>query len=104
MTRSSRDNVIPRTRLLSEPFVIAAGLNTAVLFAWNMVTPVLPKFAQTFDVGAAEVGLIISSFVIGRLVVNIPAGVAAEYLGRKRLLLFGTLIVVLFSTLSGLAG
>jgi MFS family permease len=103
LTQPSTVQTIPRTRLLTEPFVIAAGLNTAVLFAWNMVTPVLPKYAQTFQIGAAEVGLLISSFAVGRLVVNIPSGVAAEYLGRKRLLLIGTFMVVLFSTLSGLA-
>ncbi len=51
--------------------------------------PVLPLYAKPFGVGEAALGLMITAFGIGRLLIDIPAGRLADKLGRHVLLVGG---------------
>lgn len=70
----------------------------------GIVGPVMPLYARSFGVSAAMVGLLISSFGIARIPVNVPAGSIAERIGRKPLLVGGPLVIGLSAALTGLAG
>ena len=59
----------------------------------NLVSPVLPLYGQTFGVGVAVVGLLISAFGFARIFVDVPGGRLADRLGTRRTMLAGCAIV-----------
>ena len=75
--------------------VIVCGLVASTQMAWGVVVPVLPLYAQDFGASDAELGLIISLFGLGRLLVNLPAGRLAERVDQRRLLLASVFATVL---------
>lgn len=87
----------------STPLVVVSACVAAVQLSWTLVVPVLPVFASEFGLGPAELGLVVGIFGIGRLLVNIPAGMLADRVDRRWLLLWSVLAVVLTQTLTGFA-
>ncbi|PKB64326.1 MAG: hypothetical protein BZY82_11270, partial [SAR202 cluster bacterium Io17-Chloro-G3] len=69
----------------------------------GVIAPVLPLFAKEFGVGVAMVGFTIAVFGLGRFFTNIPAGLASERYGRRRVMLAGLLIVTVSSLLMALS-
>lgn len=59
----------------------------------GLTNPVLSLYARGFGVSTSLVGFFITTFAIGRVLVTIPAGRAADRWGRRKLLLFGALII-----------
>ncbi len=85
--------------------VLGLGVATALMtLSHGIVSPVLPLYAQGFGVSLSLVGLLVAGFGIARLLANLPAGVLAGQLGRRRVLFLGALISTLGGILSGLAG
>lgn len=74
-----------------------------VMSGMGVISPVLSIYAASFGVSITMVGLFITAFGIGRLLVNIPTGILAERLGRKRLILAGTLTLCVSSIGAALA-
>ncbi len=83
--------------------VIVCGLIAASQMSWGVVVPVLPLYARSFGASGADLGLIVSLFVVGRLIVNIPAGRLAERFDARRLLLAAVGGVVVCSVVTGFA-
>lgn len=69
----------------------------------GMLNPVLPLYAQTFGIGTALVGLLVTTFALARLVVSVPAGIAVDRWGRRSLVVMGPLLVVASSLVCALA-
>ncbi len=64
-----------------------------VMCGMGMVIPVLSLYAQSFGVGPALIGLVITVFGVARLFVNLPAGILADRYGRRALLWGGPLVL-----------
>jgi len=90
-----------RWRALATPLGVVSMCVAAVQMSWSFVVPVLPDYAADFGLGAAQLGLVVAIFGVGRLLVNIPAGLLAERVDRRWLLVASTLAVVLGQALTG---
>jgi len=77
---------------------------TLMMMGIGLVSPVLPQYARTFGGSITMVGLLIATFGIARLVVDIPAGRLTDWVGRRAVLIAGPLIQAMGSVASGLAG
>ena len=75
-----------------------------VMMGQGVISPVLPLFSNKFGVGAAAIGLTLTSFGLARLVLNVPMGIAADRYGRRVLLVSGPIIGAVGMIGSGFAG
>ena len=71
--------------LVAAAFIIALG--------YGLIAPVLPQFAQSFNVGVAAAGAVISIFAFSRLAFAPVSGRLVDRLGSRRIYLSGLLIV-----------
>jgi MFS transporter, DHA1 family, multidrug resistance protein len=86
---------VPREALL------LAGSMFLLIAATNILTPLLPEIRTDFGVSITTAGVIVGSYGLARLAVDLPAGFLASSVGPRRLSLIaiGTLLV---SSLIGL--
>jgi DHA1 family multidrug resistance protein-like MFS transporter len=49
-----------------------------VLLGLSMVAPILPTYAESFQVSYTLVGFVISSFAVMRMVLDMPAGLLSR--------------------------
>ncbi|WP_226343765.1 MFS transporter [Agilicoccus flavus] len=71
--------------LIASAFVIAIG--------FGLVSPVLPQYARSFDVGVAAASVIVSAFAFMRLVFAPAGGALIARLGERPVYLVGLLVV-----------
>lgn len=81
--------------LVGAAFVIAVG--------YGLVSPVLPSYARSFDVGVAAASLVVSAFAFFRLVFAPAGGVLVSRLGERPVYLTGLLVVALSSLATAFA-
>ena len=62
--------------------------------AWSIVVPVLPAYTAEFGASATELGLVVAMFAVGRLLVNMPAGILSNHIDPRKLLVGAVLGVV----------
>ncbi|MGL5864384.1 MAG: MFS transporter [Dermatophilaceae bacterium] len=98
MSRADSPERIPREIwvLVASAFVIAIG--------FGLITPVLPQFAQSFDVGATASSVVVSVFAFFRLVFAPGGGRLVVRLGERRVYLAGLLIVAVSTGATAFAG
>ncbi len=80
-----------------------AAVALVVALGFGIIVPVLPLYARSFDVGATQVGLLVSVFALVRLATDVPAGRVVTRLGPARAVALGTAIVGVSSAAAGLA-
>ncbi|MCG6122622.1 MAG: MFS transporter [Microvirga sp.] len=70
------------------------ALIVLVMAGNGMVVPMMSLYALQFNVSGALVGMMVTLFGVGRLVANIPAGMASERWGRRPFMCLGPAIIV----------
>ena len=88
------DTAIPRAGIPREAFLLACSL-FAVVAATNIVTPLLPDIRNDFRVSIATAGVIVGSYGLARLLVDLPAGFLLDRIGHLRLTVVS--LVLLFA-------
>ena len=84
--------VAPRQRLPAEiRILVAAGFVVAI--GYGIVTPALPEFARSFDVGVTAASAVVSGFALFRLLFAPASGQLLARLGEKRMFCCGVLVV-----------
>ncbi|WP_434965881.1 MFS transporter [Janibacter indicus] len=81
--------------LVAAAFVIAVG--------FGLITPVLPQFAQSFDVGVTAASVIVSAFAFFRLLFAPAGGSLVARLGERPVYIVGLVIVALSTGASAFA-
>lgn len=74
-----------------------------VLLGLSIVAPVLPAYAESFDVSYTLVGFVISSFALTRVFIDMPAGLLSTRHDKKTIMIVGLLLLAVSSVLAGLA-
>ncbi len=77
---------------------------TIMALGLSIIAPALPLFGRTFGVGAAMVGLLVSGYAFGRLILDVPAGYLVDRVGRRPVLLGSAVIVAVAAMLAASAG
>ncbi len=107
LTESADTNRSLRMRLREHGQLLTVlNLSTVsflVLLGLSMVAPILPSYAESFQVNYAMVGLVISSFAVARVFIDIPAGFLGRKYDKKVIMIFGLILIVLSSILAGTA-
>jgi len=78
-------------------------VSALVMLGFAVISPVLPQYALSFSVPVAMIGWAVSAYAVARLLMDLPAGVLADRIGRKRNMMLGLLLVIVSSALSGFA-
>ena len=81
--------------LLVAAFLIAVG--------FGLVSPVLPAYARSFDVGVAAASVVVSAFAFFRLVFAPVGGALVQRLGERPVYLVGLLVVAASSLATAFA-
>ena len=80
--------------LVSQPaLVVIMGTVAGHMMMMGMLAPVLSLYAKSFGVAEWAVGLLITVFGVGRLLMDLPAGLIAERYGRRLLVWLGPGVV-----------
>lgn len=84
--------------------VWATGFAAAIAFMGiGLVDPILPSIARGLRASAWQVELLFTSYIVIMALAMFVTGAIATRFGAKRTMLAGLLVVVVFSTLSGLS-
>jgi DHA1 family multidrug resistance protein-like MFS transporter len=67
-------------RLVGSPIPLMVALN---VLGVNLITPVLPSYANHFDVGIAAASFLITVFAVARMSARLPAGSLADQFGSR---------------------
>ena len=81
--------------LIGAAFIIAVG--------FGLITPVLPQFARSFDVGVTAASVVVSAFAFFRLVFAPVGGRLVTRLGERPVYLAGLLIVAISTGVTAFA-
>jgi len=74
-----------------------------VLLGLSMVAPILPSYAESFQVSYTLVGFVISSFAVTRMMLDIPAGLLSRKHDKKMIMILGLTLIVISSIMAGFA-
>lgn len=91
-----------RVRIPSEIWILV-GASFVIAVGFGLVSPVLPGFARSFDVGATAATVVVSAFAFCRLIFAPAGGALVQRLGERPVYLTGLLVVAVSSVATGFA-
>lgn len=92
-----------RWDIKNNPLLLISLSQLCVSIGRNLVNPIFPLYASSFNISYTIVGLVMSSFGISRLFVEIPGGVLTDRIGRKPMIIFGYLLSIASHLIAGFA-
>ncbi|MBC7310094.1 MAG: MFS transporter [Actinomycetales bacterium] len=84
-----------RTPRIPKEIWVLIGAGFIIAVGFGIITPVLPQFARSFDVGVTAASVVVSAFAFFRLVFAPLGGRLVSGLGERPVYLAGLLIVAL---------
>src|SRR5438477_9152784 len=76
--------------------VISTALGSLGL---HMVVPALPEMAQVFDIPAADIGYVVTAYLVGLAAAQLIVGPLSDRVGRRPVLLSGILLFLVMTVL-----
>ncbi|MFW9795094.1 MAG: MFS transporter [Candidatus Thorarchaeota archaeon] len=74
-----------------------------ILLGLSMVAPILPTYAESFQVSYTLVGFVVSSFAVTRMILDMPAGLLSRRYEKRRIMITGLILLSTSSVIAGLA-
>lgn len=74
-----------------------------VLLGLSMVAPILPTYAESFQVSYTLVGFVVSAFAVTRMFLDMPASLLSRRYDKKGIMIFGLILLSTSSILAGVA-
>jgi DHA1 family multidrug resistance protein-like MFS transporter len=74
-----------------------------VMLGLSFVAPILPSYAESFQVSYTQIGLVISSFAITRMILDIPTGFILKRSNKRLVMMLGLALIVISSVIAGAA-
>jgi DHA1 family multidrug resistance protein-like MFS transporter len=90
-------------RWIRHPLLIICLGQFCIFLGMNLVNPVLPLYIASFTTSFTLVGLVLSSFGIARIFIEIPGGRLMDRVGRKPIIIAGYIFVTTSHLLAGIA-
>ena len=81
-----------KPRLWTRNFILLTLIQTLDLFIYNMVTPVMAKYATGLDFSLTMAGVVAGAFTFAAIFARPASGVLSDKLGRKRIVLFAVAV------------
>lgn len=90
--------------VISIPAVrVASGVTLVIMLGYGLIVPVLPLYARSFGVGRAEIGVLVTSFALMRLLFDLVGGPLVDRVGERAVATAGAAVVGVSSALSAVA-
>jgi DHA1 family bicyclomycin/chloramphenicol resistance-like MFS transporter len=90
----------PSAPPISPPPLLILVLSTALgSLGLHMVVPALPEMAQVFGIPAADIGYVVTAYLIGLAAAQLLVGPLSDRLGRRPVLLGGILLFLVMTVL-----
>ena len=80
-----------------------SAVTLCVMLGLSMVAPILPTYAESFQVSYVLVGFVISAFAVTRMILDMPAGLLSRRYEKRKIMIIGLLLIVTSSILAGVA-
>ncbi|MEG2339011.1 MAG: MFS transporter [Clostridium sp.] len=79
--------------------LLALGITVMVFnLSYSVLVPIIPIFFQGVGIDTLVVGYIISAYAISKCLAQIPSGVIVDFIGDKKVLVYGLLLIGLLLT------
>ncbi|MFC1867202.1 MFS transporter [Thermodesulfobacteriota bacterium] len=72
--------------------LVICSATTISMLGQGIIGPVLPLFTRAFGVGTTAIGLVVATFGVSRVIINLPSGFIAERYGSRRLMAAGLML------------
>ena len=74
-----------------------------IFVGMSIISPILPIYAESFNVSYTLVSLAVSMYALGRFIADVPVGLFSDRVGRRRMMIMGTVIIIICSILNATA-
>jgi MFS family permease len=88
-----KDSVLTEHRSFIALLTICCLVTFGCYFAISMRLPVVPLYARGFGVSTSQIGVINAAFFLMAGLLALPSGMLSDRLGRKRLAVYGAMIL-----------
>ncbi|AIY00782.1 hypothetical protein ART_1183 [Arthrobacter sp. PAMC 25486] len=92
-TFPSKKTLAPAAATLPREIKVLVAAAFLIAIGFGIVAPILPQFAQSFDVSVTAAAVVVSVFALTRLVFAPLSGWLVERMGERRTYILGILIV-----------
>ncbi len=88
----------------AEQTVLVCALIGTAQMTWGVTVPVLPLYLDAYGIAVGVLGPVVAAFGIGRVIANVPAGLALRRLPPRAYLWSVSVALAVVTALTGLAG
>ena len=74
-----------------------------IFLGMSIISPILPIYAESFKVNYTMVSLAVSMYAFGRFLADVPVGLLSDKVGRRLMMILGTIILTICSLLNATA-